>query len=359
MDTFQLTRQLIDIPSVTGNEKEVALFLKDVLMEMGAQIYLEEAEPDRPNVWAHWGKPEVVLSTHLDTVPPFFASREDEGYIYGRGACDAKGIIAAQVGAAAQLLAQGTGDFGLLFVVGEERNSAGANAANKNSPDSQYLIDGEPTENRLAVGTKGVLRLEMEAKGRTAHSAYPELGESAIEKLVEALYLLRGIELPEDETLGKTTYNIGTIQGGVAPNVIPDSARAEVMFRLVRPAEELFQQIQLAVGHFVEVHKVLEIPPVKLGTIDGLETTVVAFATDIPALSAWGQPFLIGPGSVQVAHTENERISKAELLRAVEIYATMVAKLKQNEGIHPVPVSGETLGEKQNEKSKQEEQREQ
>lgn len=336
MDPLQLTRQLIDIPSVTGNEKEVALFLKDVLQGQGAQVYLPEAEPDRPNVWAHWGKPDIVLSTHLDTVPPFFPSQEDGGYIYGRGACDAKGIIAAQVEAAAQLLAQGAGDFGLLFLVGEERNSAGAVAANKNPPGSKYLINGEPTENRLAVGTKGALRLEVEAKGRMAHSAYPELGESAIEKLVEALYLLRGLELPEDEVLGKTTYNIGTIQGGVAPNVIPDSARAEVMFRLVKPAEELLRQIQMAMGHLATVHKVLEIPPVKLGTINGLETTVVSFATDIPSLGAWGQPFLIGPGSIHVAHTENERIAKTELLRAVEIYVSMVKKLKENPGPEPV-----------------------
>src|SRR3990172_5288433 len=308
MDPFHLTRQLIDIPSVTGNEKEVALFLKDVLKDQGAQVYLEEAEPDRPNVWAHWGEPETVLSTHLDTVPPFFPSREDGDFIYGRGACDAKGIIAAQVEAAARLLAQGTGDFALLFVVGEDRNSAGAVAANKNPPGSRYLINGEPTENRLAVGTKGALRLEVEAKGRMAHSAYPELGESAIEKLVEALYRLREMKLPEDELLGKTTYNIGIIQGGIAPNVIPDFARAEVMYRVVRPADEIYEAVCRTVGDLVTVQKVLEIPPVQLGRMDGLETTVVAFSTDIPALTNWGQPFLLGPGSVRVAHTENERI---------------------------------------------------
>ena len=334
MDLFQFTRQLIDIPSITGNEKEVALFLKNRLVQLGAHVYLEEAEPDRPNVQAFWGEPEVVLSTHTDTVPPFFPSEEDEEFIYGRGACDAKGIIAAQVEAVVRLLEEGVGDLGLLFVVGEERNSAGALAANQKPPGSRYLIDGEPTENRLAVGTKGVLRLEIEAKGRAAHSAYPELGESATEKLVEALYFLRGIKLPEDKLLGKTTYNIGTLQGGVAPNVIPDSARAEIMFRLVKPAEDLWQQIKLAIGDLATVEKVLEIPPVKLGTIDGLETTVVAFATDIPSLSAWGQPFLLGPGSVRVAHTQEERISKAEMLQAVEIYVTMVKKLKSGEGVH-------------------------
>ena len=329
MRVFELTRQLIDIESITGNEKRVAVFLGDYLEKLGAQVELEEAEPDRPNVLALWGKPEVVLSTHLDTVPPFFPSREDEHFIYGRGACDAKGIIAAQVEAASRLRAEGVSDVALLLLVGEERNSAGAMAANQHPRGARYLINGEPTENRLVLGTKGVLRLEMEAKGRMAHSAYPELGESATEKLVEALHRLRDMNLPEDELLGKTTYNIGIIQGGIAPNVIPDFARAEVMYRVVRSADEIYEAVRRRVGELVTVQKVLEIPPVQLGRMDGLETTVVAFSTDIPALTNWGQPFLLGPGSVRVAHTENERIAKQELVQAVEIYVKMVKKLKE------------------------------
>ena len=332
MRVFELTRHLIDIESITGNEKRVAVFLGDYLEKLGAQVELEEAEPDRPNVLALWGKPEVVLSTHLDTVPPFFPSREDENFIYGRGACDAKGIIAAQVEAASRLRAEGVSDVALLLLVGEERNSAGAMAANQHPRGARYLINGEPTENRLVLGTKGVLRLEMEAKGRMAHSAYPELGESATEKLVEALHRLREMKLPEDELLGKTTYNIGIIQGGIAPNVIPDFARAEVMYRVVRPADEIYEAVRRRVGELVTVQKVLEIPPVQLGRMDGLETTVVAFSTDIPALTNWGQPFLLGPGSVRVAHTENERIAKQELVQAVEIYVKMVKKLKKGMG---------------------------
>ena len=334
MELFKLTRHLNDIESVTGNEKRMALYLSDYLQAMGAEVSLEEAEPDRPNVVACWGKPDVVLSTHLDTVPPFFPSREDGEFIYGRGACDTKGIIAAQLEAASRLRAEGVGDFGLLFVVGEERNSAGALFANKSPRGSRFLINGEPTDNRLAVGTKGVLRLEIEASGRMAHSAYPELGESAIEKLLEALNRLRGLKLPEDELLGKTTCNIGTIQGGRAPNVIPDSARAEVMYRLVRPGEELRHAVEQAVGELATVQEALYLPPVKLGTLDGLmdgiETAVVAFATDIPSLTAWGQPYLIGPGSIHVAHTANEKISKAELMQAAEIYVNMVKTLKKN-----------------------------
>ena len=331
MDLFALTRQLVDIESISGHEKNVALFLGNYLRKLGAQVELEEAEPDRPNVLACWGKPDVVLSTHLDTVPPFFPSREDDEFLYGRGACDAKGILAAQVEAASRLHAEGVPDVGLLFLVGEERNSAGAVASNQKPRGSRYLINGEPTENRLAVGTKGVLRLELAAKGRMAHSAYPELGESATEKLVEALYRLRAMKLPEDELLGKTTYNIGILQGGIAPNVIPDSAHAEVMYRIVGPADELQQAVEQAVGSLVTVTRVLHIPPVRLGRINGLETTVVAFSTDIPSLTNWGQPFLLGPGSIRVAHTEHERIAKQELVQAVEIYVKMVKKLKSSE----------------------------
>lgn len=329
MELFQLTRQLVDIESISGNEKNVAVFLGDYLRKLGAEVELEEAEPNRPNVMARWGKPDVVLSTHIDTVPPFFPSREDDEQIHGRGSCDAKGIVASQVEAARRLVAEGVRDIGLLFLVGEERNNAGAIAANQHPFGSRYLINGEPTENLLAVGTKGVLRLEFDAAGRRAHSAYPELGESATEKLVEALYRLRAIELPKDDVLGATTYNIGIISGGVAPNVIPGSARAEVMYRTVGPADELQQAVEQTVGKLVEVNRVLQMPAVRLGTMDGFETTVVSFCTDIPSLTNWGQPFLLGPGSIHVAHTDHEHVSKKELVQAAEIYVKMVKKLKK------------------------------
>jgi len=325
---FELTRRLIDIESISGNEKNVALFLKDYLAAMGAEVTLEEAEPNRPNVRAFWGRPDVVLSTHLDTVPPFYPSSEDEQFIYGRGACDAKGIIATQIEAASRLRQEAISDIGLLFVVGEERNSAGALAANQKPPGSRYLIDGEPTDNRLALGTKGALRVSIDASGKAAHSAYPELGESAIEKLIVALELLKKLDLPEDELLGKTTYNIGIIQGGVAPNVVPDFAHAEIMYRLVEPADKLLISLQRAVGSLASVNKIFYIPPVKLGTIEDLETTVVSFATDIPSLTAWGQPFLIGPGSIHVAHTDQEKVAKDELVHGAAIYVKMVKRLK-------------------------------
>ena len=330
MELFDLTRRLIDIESISGNEKNVAVYLGDYLSKMGASVSLEDAEPDRPNVLATWGEPAVVMSTHIDTVPPFFGSREDAEFIYGRGACDAKGIVAAQIEACRRLRDSGLTGFGLLFVVGEERNSAGASAANRKPAGSRFLINGEPTENKLALGTKGALRIVIEASGRMAHSAYPELGESAIEKLIDALVAVKQMKLPHDEMLGATTYNIGLIQGGVAPNVIPGSAQAEVMFRLVKPGEDLIDAVQRAVGKLATVKKIFYIPPVKLGKVDGLQTTVVSFATDIPSLTAWGEPFLIGPGSIHVAHTDNERVPKAELVQAAEIYAKMVVELKRS-----------------------------
>ena len=331
MKLFELTRQLVDIESISGNEKNVAVFLGDYLRKLGAEVELEEAEPNRPNVMAQWGKPDVVLSTHIDTVPPFFPSREDEEYIHGRGSCDAKGIVAAQVEAAVRLVAEGVRDIGLLFLVGEERNNAGAYCANRRKPGSRYLINGEPTENLLAIGTKGVLRLEFEASGRMAHSAYPELGESATEKLIEALYRLRSMKLPEDAVLGKTTYNIGIIAGGVAPNVIPGSARAEVMYRTVNPeADELQQAVERKVGDLVGIKRVLQIPAVHLGKLDGFETSVVSFCTDIPSLTNWGEPFLLGPGTIRVAHTDHEHVAKRDLVQAAEIYVKMVKKMKES-----------------------------
>ncbi len=243
MNIFELTKTLVDIESITNHEREVGVWLLDYLSALavrtGGRVEAMEVEPGRFNVFACWGQPLVTLSTHMDIVPPFFSSREDDGFIYGRGACDAKGIMAAMIGAAEKLLEEGRCNFGLLFVAGEERNSAGALAAARQNRGSRFLINGEPTENKLALGSKGTLRYEIVAHGRMAHSAYPELGESAIEKLLDVLEQVRRIPLPEDPVLGRSTLNIGTISGGCAPNVIPDKARAEVMIRLVSGADPI------------------------------------------------------------------------------------------------------------------------
>jgi acetylornithine deacetylase len=263
-------------------------------------------------------------------VPPFFPSREDEEFIWGRGACDTKGIIASMIHAVEALVTDGVRGIALLFVVGEERNSAGAYAAAQNPRGSRYLINGEPTENQLALGSKGALRYEIIAQGRMAHSAYPHLGESAIEKLLDALEKIRRIPMPSDSILGASTLNVGTIQGGRAPNVIPDHARAEVFFRLVDSGDALRAAVVAASRGLVEAKEVLYIPAVHLGSIAGLKTSVVSYTTDIPAFNGtWGKPFLLGPGSIHFAHTDEERIPKKELLESISIYQTLVRQLLQ------------------------------
>jgi acetylornithine deacetylase len=335
MDVFELTRALVDIESLTGNERQVGDWLFDYLQDLaarhGGRVERMPVEPGRSNVFAAWGRPLVTLSTHLDTVPPFFASREDGQFIWGRGACDTKGIIASMIQAAEALLEAGARDFGLLFVVGEERNSAGAFAAARTPRGSRYLVNGEPTGNKLALGSKGALRYELAARGRMAHSAYPELGESAIEKLLDALERLRRIPLPVDPVLGPSTLNIGTLRGGRAPNVVPDEAMAEVMIRLVDDPEPIRRAVRDAVAGDAELNEVLCIPALRLGALEGFDTTVVAYTTDIPAFGgAWGEPFLLGPGSIHHAHTAEERVPKAELVEAVGLYQIIVGRLLEH-----------------------------
>jgi acetylornithine deacetylase len=331
-DVFQLTRQLVDIESVTNHEAMVGECLLNTLSPLGARfsgrVERCPVKADLFNVFAHWGDPLVTLSTHMDTVPPFFPSREDSEFIWGRGSADAKGIIASMIGAAEGLLENGVRNFGVLFVVGEERNSAGAYAAARSPRGSRFLINGEPTENKLALATKGLLRCEVAARGKLAHSAYPELGESAIEKLLDVLQEIRKIRLPEDPLLGRSTMNIGVISGGRAPNVVPDAATAEIAIRLVGDGEPIREAIIRAVGDRAEVREVLCIPAIRFDRLDGFETSVVAYTTDVPVFgNSWGKPYLLGPGNIHVAHTSEERVPKKELLAASRIYQEMVKKL--------------------------------
>ncbi|HLW53980.1 MAG TPA: M20/M25/M40 family metallo-hydrolase [Candidatus Angelobacter sp.] len=328
MDPVRLTRKLVDIESTTGNEGAVGAELYDELERLGYTVHKMAVAHERFNVVATIDDvpPQVVFSTHMDTVPPFIPSSEDEANIYGRGSCDAKGIIAAQIAACQRLRKDGAA-VGMLFLVGEERDSLGAKVANGTPPGNRYLINGEPTENKMAVASKGALRVEIVARGRMAHSAYPELGESAIEKLLLALERLRAMKLPQNPEVGPCTMNIGLIEGGRAPNVISDHAKAQLLYRLVGPAEVLRKQIIETVQGLAEAEFVLEIPFMKLHTVDGLETMVAAFTTDIPALSRWGQPLLLGPGSIHVAHTEREFLAKKELHRAVDLYCSLARRL--------------------------------
>jgi acetylornithine deacetylase len=332
MDAVTFTRQLIDIESISGNEAAVGNYLYGELCRIGYQTRKIAVEGDRFNVFAtlpEQANPQVVFSTHMDTVPPFIPSSEDADRIYGRGSCDAKGIIAAQVAASERLRREGI-HVGLLFVVGEERDSLGAKIANDHAPAScRFLVNGEPTENRIALASKGTLRVEVTAKGRMAHSAYPELGDSAIDKLLAALVRLRAMKLPNDPEVGPCTLNIGLIEGGRAPNVIPDYAHADLLYRLVGPTDELRRAIVTTAGDQVEVIFPLELPFLRFRKLDGLPTMIAAFTTDLPKLTNWGEPLLIGPGSIHVAHTEGEYIEKRQLHEAIDLYCAIAKQLQR------------------------------
>ena len=336
-ESIRLTRQLIDIESITYNEGAVGEFLAGYLAERGFRVErMPVAQPpeskstcERFNVYgaAQEAAPVVVLSTHMDTVPPYIQSSEDEEFIYGRGACDAKGIIAAQIAAAERLRELGV-PVGVLFVVGEERDSAGAKAANLQPKGSKFLINGEPTDNRVAVASKGALRAVVKAAGKMAHSAYPELGDSATHKLVRALDRMLELELPVNPKVGPSTLNIGVVEGGRAPNVIADKAEAQVLVRLVGDAKATREALtKVAAGADAQVDFTLEIPFKELRTVEGLPTMVAAFTTDVPWLTAWGEPVLLGPGSIHVAHTPDEKLAKAELAEAIELYVKVAQGL--------------------------------
>ena len=335
VDVLGLARQLIDIESTTGNEGTVAKFLAGYLRDRGYSVLEQPLPPDprslipdpRINVIAAVGEPDVVFSTHFDCVPPFFPSRVENGVLYGRGACDAKGILAAQVAAAERLRAKGETRIGLLFVAGEERGSDGAKAANKIASPARFLINGEPTDLRLGTATRGCFRVRLTATGKAAHSGYPELGESAIEKLIDGLMSLRATEWPSDPLLGTTHYTVGLINGGVAPNVIPPNAEAEVFFRTVGDHAPLREILSKALNGRVQVQEILELPAVRMHTVPGFETAAFSYFSDIPFLSNWGTPLLLGPGSIHVAHTDREHLAIDELHRAVEIYEELAATL--------------------------------
>jgi acetylornithine deacetylase len=340
IDPIQLTKKLVDIDSTTYHEGLAGDFLYEFLAsERYAVEKMAVEQPElkltpgagsgeRFNVYAALPgvTPDVVLSTHMDTVPPYFGSREDDEFIYGRGTCDAKGIIAAQVTAAERLREAGV-KVGLLFVVGEERDSAGAKVANQSPKGSKFLINGEPTDNRLALATKGALRVELRSSGRMAHSAYPELGESAIDKLLEALHDVQALSLPIEPEIGSSTLNIGLIEGGRAPNVIADKAEAHLLIRTVGPSQEVKDLILKAVGDRAKVTFSLDLSYVRMRKVGDLPTMVAKFATDIPTLTNWGEPFLLGPGSIHVAHTPDEKISKKELLECVDLYVELATSL--------------------------------
>jgi acetylornithine deacetylase len=327
VEQIRLTRELVDIDSTTGREGEVASVLARHLRRLGYNVTEQPLDDGRANVVATAGDALVAFSTHFDCVPPFFPSREADGRVYGRGACDAKGILVAQIAAAERLRAEGERRVALVFVAGEERGSDGARAANALGAGCRFLINGEPTDNRLAKATRGVYRAKLRATGRTAHSSLPHLGESAIDKLLDALVEMRRIEWPHDPELGTSFYSVGLIAGGVAPNVISPSAEAEVMFRTVGEFTQLRALMQQRLRRWVTVEDVLVVPPIRLTTAAGFDDVVCPFTTDIPWLDRWGAPLLLGPGSITVAHTADEFVEISDLHRAVDLYAALAKDL--------------------------------
>jgi acetylornithine deacetylase len=330
LSLLQLARTLVDIDSTTGQEGDCGRWLAAYLRGRGFRVEELPVSDDRFNLLVTVDPPQVALSTHFDCVPPFVPSREDNGVLYGRGACDAKGILAVQITALERLRDQGVRGVGALFLVGEERGSDGARAANAVPNACRFLINGEPTDSRLGLATRGALRVKLTAAGRAAHSSFPHSGESAIEKLLDALVRLRSIAWPTRDPLGRTHYTIGLIAGGVAPNVIPPHAEAEVMFRTVGPAADVLSLMTPA-GDGVRLDVVLDVPAVTLATVPGFETAVFPFATDIPLLDRWGAPLLFGPGSILVAHTDHEQVPIAELHTAVDRYVELATALLAQE----------------------------
>ncbi|MBA2736838.1 MAG: M20/M25/M40 family metallo-hydrolase [Pyrinomonadaceae bacterium] len=330
MNLFELTKTLINIPSISENEEQVGFFLRDYLENLGWTVELQPVSKNQNNVIAYLNDcPRVFLSTHMDTVPPFIEAGEDDEKIYGRGACDAKGIIASQIFAAEELRKQGINDIGLLFTVDEEQGSSGARAANKHqlAAKCEFMINGEPTDSDLAIGSKGSLRLSVKTKGVAAHSAYPEMGESAIEKLLDILADVRRIEFPNDEFFGETTNNIGLISGGLKTNVIAPNAEAGLHIRLTTDDKPILELLEKAIDERGEIEILSAALPVKMLAVEGFRQKVVRFTTDIPHLSNWGTPLLLGAGSILVAHTKDEFVLKRDLEEAVGLYVNLVKKL--------------------------------
>ncbi len=327
-DAFELTRALVALETPTGSEGPATDLLDAALTRAGYRTVRQRVSPGRDNLLAFREPPALVFSTHVDCVPPYVPLSEDAEAIHGRGSCDAKGLAAAMVAAAERLASQGERRVGLLFLVGEENGSDGARLAAGLEPRGRFLVNGEPTENRLSVGQKGSLRVDLQVTGRAAHSAYPEEGESAVAALLDTIERIRRMPLPHDPLLGPSTLNVGLIRGGVAPNVLAPEASAQILIRTVEPTGALASAVRALAGPGVSVTFPVELPCHKGGAAPaGWDTTVVSYASDLPFLTAWGECYQLGPGSIRVAHTAREHIRKADLLRGVDLYVRLAADL--------------------------------
>jgi acetylornithine deacetylase len=331
-DAFGLTRALVALETPTGSEGPATDLLDAALRRAGYRTVRQPVTPGRDNLLAFREPPALVFSTHVDCVPPYLPLSEDAESIHGRGSCDAKGLAAAMVAAAEQLAAGGERRIGLLFLVGEENGSDGARVAAGLEPRGRFLINGEPTENRLSIGQKGSLRVDLTATGRAAHSAYPDEGQSAVAALLDTIERIRQMPLPRDPLLGPSTLNVGLIEGGVAPNVLAPEASAQILIRTVEPTGPLMAAIRALAAPGVAVAFPVELPSHKAGAAPaGWDTTVVSYASDLPFLASWGEGYQLGPGTIKVAHTAQEHIRKVDLLRGVELYVRLATDLLARE----------------------------
>ena len=327
MTPFELTSKLMSIPSVTGAEGEVGRFLAGLLETMKYRVELQPVGDDRFNVIARGGGDRVVFCTHIDTVPPFLPVSEDAGALYGRGACDTKGIIAAMLEAGERLRSDGLADFSFLFVVGEETGGDGARVANTLDWSSEYVIVGEPTENKLARAQKGTLLADLRVQGRAAHSGYPEMGVSAVDPLIRVLHDCIGADWGSDEALGSGTFNAGVLGAGARANILAPEASASVMIRTVEDRDGARDRLERIVGGRAEIDIHSATNPQVMHVVDGFPQTVVSFGSDVPYLGSLGRPLLVGPGSILEAHTAHERILKDDLLAGIDLYERLATQL--------------------------------
>lgn len=332
-DVIELTQALCAIPSITGAEAAVVDDVARRLQAIGLTVRRQQVgdSAGRDNLLATAGRdPEVLLTTHLDTVPPFLPPRVEGDRLYGRGVADAKGIAAAMICAFERLLASGEQRVGLLFVVGEETDSDGAKAAAAGfMPRVRWFIDGEPTDGAQASAMKGVLAFELVTEGRAAHSAYPEAGHSAVHQLIADLSRLTSEPWPVTDEAGQTTLNVGHIEGGVAPNVMAPHAKAVCVLRTTADADLLLARVRALLTPSTRLTVRTKSSPQRLVTLPGEPTKVVAFGSDVPHLSALASSgaLMVGPGSILEAHTAHESVLLAELRAAVDQYQRLALRL--------------------------------
>lgn len=333
----ELRRWLADLCShdtTSGQEDQGLPALRALLADLGATVHEQQVAPGRTNVLATWGAApsRVLLTTHLDTVPPYLPPRWRGDALWGRGACDAKGQAVAQLAAIRGLLGEGRDGLAWLGVVGEETDSAGAIAAlglAARLPGLEAVVNGEPTELVLAAGQRGVTHLRLACAGVAAHSGTPERGRSAAWPLLDWLEELRGLPPAADPQLGPETWNLGLLRAGEAPNVVPATAEAHLLCRPV-PGSTFVEQVRRLAPAGASVEVLLEEAPDRFPPVPGFEQAPVPFGSDAPrlrGLTRTGQVALVGPGSISLAHSLEERLELAELRAGVELLARLAARL--------------------------------